>query len=207
MIAVELNNPPPLLDRVPPDDEFDGNVLDAARWTTGTAGAATVAQDGRLILSTSSQEPLSAAQVASTWQFVGDFDVQVDFQIGEGWASPAQDHLDGAYLAVTIAGENYRITRLRSSSEDKLFSWSTTGALTAYRDSHTASGGYRLIRAGTELYLLFDIGEGWQELASTTVPPGPAQVNLGSASINASVAFTTYFDHFVINSGRTTFGQ
>jgi hypothetical protein len=131
--------------------------------------------------------------------------VQVDFQIGAGWATPSHDHLDGAYLDATIDGQDYRITRLRSSDEDKFLSWSSTGALMNDSIDAALAGRYRLVRSGTTLYLLFDIGKGWQELASTSIPAGPAQINLGNGSVNAGLAFTTYFDNFQINSGITTF--
>jgi hypothetical protein len=43
------------------------------------------------------------------------------------------------------------------------------------------------------------------KLASATVPSDPAQITLGNASVNASMAFNTYFDNFKINSGLTTY--
>jgi hypothetical protein len=204
-VIVALNNPTPPLDAVPPDDNFSGKVLDGTKWTENTGGGATIAQDDRLILSTSGQTALSGAGVTTNWNFPGDFDVQVDFQIGAGWASPAHDHLDGAYLDATIGGQDYRITRLRSSNEDKFLAWSTTGVLTNDSINAALNGKYRMVRAGTTLYLLFDIGEGWQELASTSVPAGPAQINLGNGSVDASLGFTTYFEHFQINAGLTTY--
>jgi hypothetical protein len=204
-LEVELNNPAPILDQVPPDDNFNGTVLDSTKWTPVTSGGASVFLDGRLILSTGDQEGSSDAWVESNWNFPGDFDVQVDFDISKGWASPLHDHLDGAYLDVKVAGQDYRITRLRSSDEDKFFAWSNTGVLINSSINAATSGRYRLVRSGTILYLLFDAGQGWQELENTTVPAGPAQIILGIGKINASLAFTTYFDSFKINSGLTTY--
>jgi hypothetical protein len=204
-VEVELNNPAPILDQVPPDDNFNGTVLDSTKWTPVTSSGASVSLDGRLILSTSDQEGSSASWVESNWNFPGDFDVQVDFDIGKGWASPLHDHLDGAYLDVKITGQDYRITRLRSSDEDKFFAWSNTGVLMNSSINAAMAGKYRLVRSGTTLYFLFDAGQGWQELENTTVPAGPAQILLGIGKINASLAFTTYFDNFKINSGLTTY--
>jgi hypothetical protein len=204
-LEVEQQNPAPNLDSTPPNDDFSGKTLDGSKWTISSGGGATITQDDRLIVTTASQPALSGAQVSSTWVFPGDFDVQVDFQLGEGWASPAHDHLDGAYLDATIDGQDYRITRLRSSNEDKFLSWSSTGALSNDAINAALAGKYRLVRSATTLYLLFDIGEGWQELASTTVPAEPARINLGNGSINAALGFTSYFDHFQINSGITTY--
>jgi hypothetical protein len=202
---VELNNPAPQLDAAPPQDDFNGTILDASKWSVSSGGGAAITQNDRLIISTASQPATSGAQVSSNWAFPGDFDVQVDFQLGDGWASPAHDHLDGAYLDVNIAGEDYRITRLRSSDEDKFFAWSSNGVLNNDAINSAVAGKYRLVRSGTTLYLLFDIGKGWQELASTTVPASPARINIGSGSVNAALAFTSFFDNFKINSGLTTY--
>ncbi len=204
-IQVELNNPALLLDPVPPDDNFAGSVLDATKWEPQNNGSGTAGQDGRLILSVGSTPANSGAMVTSTWAFPGDFDVQVDFQIGEGWSTPATEHLDGATMGVAINGQNYHITRLRSSNQDLFFAWSNQGTLTRNWPTTVLSGKYRLVRVGANLFLLYDSGAGWQELESVTVPLGPAQIYLGNNSVNASQAFTTYFDNFKINSGLTTY--
>ena len=210
LVEVQLKNPADALDKVPPDDNFDGTVLDVSKWKPDNSGGGVVKQDGRLIVSTNSKPAFSSARVQSVWEFTGDFDFQVDFQIGEGWSRPAKDHLDGATLGVLIAGQSYHITRIRrdyqGSNNDVLFAWSSAGFLiTKEIPSNVLSGKYRLVRAGTTLTLLYDIGSGWQELTNGTVPLGPAKAYLGNGSINASHAFTTYFDNFRINSGVTTY--
>ncbi len=204
-LNVTLENPQPVLDAQPPDDEFSGNTIDILKWSAGVGGGASAQQDDRLILMTVDEEANSSATVLSTWSFEGDFDVQVGFELGEGWEIPVAEHVDGAYMGAVIAGQEYRITRLRSPYEDKLFAWSTTNELNASKTTSALSGRYRLIRTGTTLILLFDIGNGWQEMTSTTVPAGAAQVRLGNASVGSSLGFTTYFDDFSINNGVTNF--
>jgi hypothetical protein len=39
----------------------------------------------------------------------------------------------------------------------------------------------------------------------TTDPSAPARINLGKGSVNSSLAFTFYFDIFLINLGFTTY--
>jgi hypothetical protein len=204
-VAIKLDNPAPLLDPVPPDDSFAGTTLDPGRWNPQINGGGTVKQDGRLILSVASTPANSNVAVQSTWAFTGDFDVQVDFQIGTGWSMPTQDHLDGAMLGININGQTYHITRLRSGNQDVFFAWSNQGTLTRNWPTTVVSGKYRLVRTGTNMVLLYASGAGWQELESVTVPAGPAQVYLGNGSVNAAQAFTTYFDNFKINSRLTTY--
>ena len=203
-LPVELNNPPPSLDAAPPDDNFAGTTLDLAKWSPQLTDA-TLTQNGRIISSVKGVPVFSSAMVNSTWQFTGDFDVQIDFQLGEGWAAPAQEHLDGAVFGVVIEGQNYHLTRLRSSNQDEFFAWSSFVNLNASRPTTARQGKYRLVRVESSLFLFYDAGEGWQELATISVPESPGQVYFGNTSVNAGQAFTTYFDNFKINSGLSTF--
>jgi hypothetical protein len=204
-VKIELNNPAPELDSAPPDDSFAGKTLDLNKWGQKINGGGEVKQDGRLILSVASTPPNSNVMVQSNWAFTGDFDVQVDFQIGAGWTMPTQEHLDGAMFGVNINGQTYHITRLRSSNQDSFFAWSNQGTLTGSIATTVVSGKYRLVRTGTDLVLLYDGGAGWQELDHVAVPADPAQVYVGNGSVNAAQAFTTYFDNFKINTGLTTY--
>ena len=204
-LDVELKNPAPALDVVPPDDNFTGIVLDSGKWKLDLAGGATIQQADRLIISTDDREKYSAGNVFPTWDFPGDFDVQVDFQIGEGWKNPAEGHLDGAVFGVTIDGQRYWITHLMSGGRETLFSMNSIDNSSGEMVSNALAGKYRLIRTGTQLFILFDVGTGWKKIISRTVPAGPAQIFFGNGSIFASQAFTTYFDNFLINSGFTTY--
>jgi len=203
-LPVELNNPPPKLDPVPPDDGFAGTTIDPARWTLQLTDAG-LTQSGRIIAAVHGVPAFSSAMVNSTWQFPGDFDIQVDFQLGEGWAAPAQQHLDGALLGVIIDRQNYHITRLRSSNQDEFFAWDSPGTLSSGFPATAREGKYRLVRVESSLFLLYDAGKGWQELSNVSVPESPAEVYFGATSVNAGQAFTTYFDNFKINSGLTTY--
>ena len=194
---------------ITPNDDFSGAALDESKWSASSEGVS-LSPDGRLALTTSGAQPTSGGSVMTVWAFSADFDVQVDFEIGEGWAAPQADHLDGAAFGVSVAGGNYHITRLRTSYDDRLFAWQQIGdggQELGSTPSDATAGSYRLIRTGSTLSIQYDLGEGWVELARVEVPPGPARIYLNNASINASQAFTTYFDNFRINSGDTNFPQ
>ena len=204
-VIVQLDNPAPVLDAVPPDDNFTGNELDPGKWNSDLAGNALIVQDGKVIISTDKQVSFSAGNVLPTWEFPGDFDAQVDFEIGEGWVDPVEGHLDGAVFGVTIDGQRYWVTRLLSGGEESLFSMNSIDNISGKMVTATQTGKFRLIRRNTRLFILFDVGAGWQRILSKTVPSGSAQIFFGNGSIFASHAFTTYFDNFHINSGLTTF--
>jgi len=199
-IEIELKNQALVLDSQLPNDNFDDTVLDVSKWISENSSGGVVKQNERLIVSKNSDPEYSFARILSTWEFVGDFDFQVDFQIGEGWS---HDNVAGAHLGVHIEGHGYQIVQ---SNDDELSAWSSSGLFT-YKaiPPNVLSGKFRLVRDGTTLAILYDIGSGWQELTSETVPSSPAQVYLGIGSINESQAFTCYFDNFHINSGVTTY--
>jgi endonuclease/exonuclease/phosphatase family metal-dependent hydrolase len=190
-----------------PNDSFDGTQIDDTKWRHVSAGG-DVKQDGKLIMSTN-QQPSSSAMVQSRWLLEKDFDIQVDFEIDKAWSPPVGDHLDGAIFGVIIDGQMYHITRLRRAGgggdANVLFAWSANGTLNGAINTTALAGKYRLVRTGTTLSLQYDIGVGWKELASVTVPASPATVYFGNGSVNASEAFTTYFDNFLINSGSAIY--
>ena len=209
---VSSNTPTPIagcnFDRAPaepPDDSFNGAVLDAAKWRDVSYGGGVVRQDGRLILSTDGSQASSSATIQSVWNLVGNFDIQAEFQIGADWGIPANDHVNGAYFGVKIAGQNYHITRIRSKDEEKFFAWSTTGALSVNQPATALAGKYRLARNDATLILYYDIGMGWEKLASVSVPGEPALVYMGNSTVNVAQAVTSYFDNFTINSGFTIY--
>lgn len=203
---IELKNSANIISANPFNDNFDGNILNTSKWKPDTSSGGVITQDNRLILSTSNKQAFSSAKVESVWEFTRDFDAQVDFEMGEGWRQPSSEHLDGAALGVQINGQIYHITRLISAGgTNQLFAWSSEGNLSGQLSTDALSGKYRLVRIGTTLTLLYDIGNGWQELAKCNVTSDPAKIYLENGSINASHAFTTYFDNFHINSGFTTY--
>ena len=65
------------------------------------------------------------------------------------------------------------------------------------------SGKLRLIRIDGSLIYLYDVGDGWVELGKVELPVSPARVYMGIQSVYHSQVFSTYFDNFMINSGRT----
>ena len=201
-----INTSPAFTVANPPDDTFDGIVLDTYKWRIESVGNGTISQNDRLIATTSATSAYSTARVVSVWNFIGDFDVQADFQIGAGWGRPGYDHLDGVNFGAIINGQQYLISRLfRDYGSEVFLAWSSNGTPGAETPTTALSGKLRVARMGTTLSFLFDTGAGWETLTSMTVPSSPAQAYMGNGSINASQAFTTYIDNFYINSGQTNY--
>lgn len=189
-----------------PNDDFEASRLDVSKWKGWVNGNGDIRQrDGRILLKVGDTPATANTTVTSTWQLDGDFDIQIDYEIGEGWSTPKNDHLDGATLGVDIAGHTYHITRLRTNADDLLFAWDGAGQSLATLPTHIIKGSYQLVRKDNSLYLNYDIGNGWQNLATVEVAVSPANVYFANGSINASQTFTTYFDNFKINFGSTNY--
>jgi hypothetical protein len=215
-VNVTLANPAPVRDWNPPEDDFNGPSIDLRKWMdTQVYGGGTITQNDHLVVSTGTGM-ISSATAYSNWVFPGDFDVEVEFEIGPGWGEPASGHLGGATFGVLIDGELYQETRIRRADGDnKFMTWSSAPMVDpeeayAVDDSvepatEVLAGRYRIIREGTRLYFIFDKGSGWIKLGEATVPADPATIYLGVGSNDVSQIFTTYFDNFKINSGLTTY--
>ncbi|ABQ24906.1 hypothetical protein [Geotalea uraniireducens] len=202
-----------------PNDTFDGTVVDTScRWTiASTYGYSApepggVGQDERLIIKTQPNLSYSQPTVGTKYEFTGDFDVQVDFEIGSGWSSPVSGHIDGAAMSVVI-GDNpnephiYRITRSRyPDMKDQLWIWVADGYVrntAALINTTATTGKYRVVRNGNVLTFSYDFGSGWQTLGSVNAIAGSTRIYLDAASVSAFQAITSYFDNFKVNSGLT----
>jgi hypothetical protein len=199
----------------PPYDDFSGASLDREKWAIlldweySETTRDRIAQDGRVRTTVVDKIPNSSSYLEARWGFEGDFDIQVDFEIGEGWDRPLTGHLDSALLGVKVDDASFHITRIRSSGifENFFMAWSERYSDPAAKATTASSGRLRLIRQGTTLDFLYDTGAGWERVGYNPmfVPAGFARVYLGNASIEAALEFTTYFDNFVINAGEPVF--
>lgn len=186
---------------------FEGEIIDETKWDKSILNGATVTQDGQLILSTNSHEGSSSTRIKSKWFFSGDFDIQVDFQLSDGWEDPINFlSREGAVFGVTIDGQDFQMIRLHSHEDgsdfDGITAWSTINPHMGGRDSDALESKLRLIRNGTTLlFHYYDPDSGWDHFSSTTVPTGPAFVYMGNGTVGTTEDFTTYFDNFMINSG------
>lgn len=206
-IQIELRNPTPVLDEIPPNDNFDKPHLDSSKWSFNNGNGGKVNfQDSKLFISTDSQYN-SQARIYSVWKFPGDFDIQVDFQNGDGWILPETEHTDAAVLGVEVDGNLYHITRLNRTKYDYnqsiMMAWNSLENISKAKSVTALTGKFRLIRTGSSLIYLYDVDDGWMELGMVTLPVSPAQVYMGIQSVYHSQVFSTYFDNFMINSGRT----
>jgi hypothetical protein len=207
-VEVELANSPAQLGAVLLDDDFSGSTLDLGKWKKILENGGKIILDGGLVASTSNKYHISQARIESVWRFAGDFDVQVDFKAGPDWGKSATGHMNEAVLGTHIDSYSFEIVRLsRSPGEgghESIFASSDHFTSQQEKLSAAEAGQFRLVRHGTTLFLLADLGHGWEAIGKMTVPDGPASIYLGNISTDASTTCTTFFKNFHINNGITS---
>jgi len=188
----------------PLDDSFDAPELDSINWLPETTPGASLATDGALTLFTDGTQPSAGASIASKWLFTGDFDMQVEWQLGDDYTAPQHDHVDAAFLAVgSVSPDRYWITRIGLPGDvGQFMAFSeASGQIGEPVETQARAGKFRITRTGDLLTFYYDVGNGWQKLQSVLAFTGPMQIRMGMASISASLSFTTHFDNFRVNFG------
>ena len=197
-----------------PNDPFDGADLDTCRWFDW-GRQATVTQDNELKITTSDSAEVSLGQVYSQYMLTGDFDVQIDFRLGERWNTPISSSSSNAHLNAGLGvyqdESNWLllgINKHQAETEDIVvfarlndqFQVVSRVPMNVNQD-----GKLRIRREDAMFRFFVDLGNGWEELSLTSAFSSPGYLTFQATSIGTAHAFTAYFDNFVINSGETTF--
>ena len=198
----------------PPHDTFDGTALDTCRWFDW-GHQATVTQDNELAITTSDSTEVSLGKVYSQYLLTGDFDVQVDFRLGESWQKPIASSSPNAHLNAGFGVYQDEsswlflgINKHRAGTNDVIvFSGlhDQFQVVSRVPRKGTQSGKLRIRREEALFRFFVDLGNGWEELSPTAAFSSPGYLTFQATSIETPHAFTAYFDNFVINSGETTF--
>jgi hypothetical protein len=199
------------LDSLPVDDSFDLPALDDHKWMSfANPGALQAIRDGRLVFATDGTQASTGASIVARWLLTGDFDLQLDWSLADDWTPPAADHDDAAYFSVGMGRpQRFWITRIAQPGGDVgqfMAFGEAAGQIGQPVQTSARAGKFRLTRTADTLAFFYDVGSGWQQLESITVPTGRAQIRIGISSVNSSHAFTTSFDNFKLNAGEVKYG-
>ncbi len=188
--------------------------MDTCRWFDW-GHQATVTQDNALAITTSDSAAVSLGEVYSQYTLTGDFDVQVDFQLGERWNRSISSNSPDAHLDVGLGvyqdESNWLslgINKHQAETADIVIFSHLNGQFQVVSriPRNVNQGGKLRIRREDALFRFFiDLGSGWEELSSTVGFSSPGYLTFQATSIGTAHAFTAYFDNFMVNSGETTF--
>lgn len=187
-------------------DSFDGTVIDTVKWVDKSSKGGQVTQDGRLILSTKDSINNSVAKLLTLSQWVGDFDVQIDYSWGTGWTDLNDNPVgmgifvdDSHWASVQVGiqnGNNYIDVRTSLPGAEKL-----PGISEGYPGSFGGiRGKFRIVRDGSLVTFKYYRNDAWVEINTQVNWGMPVSLYVFCQSTRPSKTFTTYFDNFIINS-------
>jgi hypothetical protein len=198
----------------------DGPNLQPSRWTSPqTYGGGQITREPNILIMTSADYDLSGGEIYTPFQFTGDFDVQVDYRASVGWSDPftsSEDnqHLDAAGMGVYLDGSTLQIMHNISPNNLNplhildIYSYTPEQGfrLPASIDAvNKMSGKHRIIRTGSDIEFKYYTGTDWQTLYTVTGLTKPVYIYLSAQSVDTKHAFSTTFENFQINSGKTTY--
>jgi hypothetical protein len=184
-------------DIIPMSDNFNESALDLSKWNMPKDYKL---QEHMLLITAA---PGGKDGITSRWQFIGDFDIQVDYKLNEGWIQQVSGKLDGGFLGVEIGNSWYEIDR-QYGKTDRLYA---DGKYIDLPENAPLQGKQRIIRSGNTIIIFSDWGNGWVELAREQVDGGNqyASVALLNMCGDGENSFSSYFDNFIVNHGKSNY--
>jgi len=190
---------------------FGGTSIDYCLWDIWAWNGGEASQSDRAVLSTNRSSEFSSAKLITQYWLEGDFDVQVDFELLDGWDDriagsggyPRLSTSLGVYVDdATLV--DFACVRSGNALTLNVYSALGSGALVESRTTSGDSGTLRAERTGSVLILSTRSGGSWREIARTTFVTNPVRIYLNSASLEVKKDSTTSFDNFVISEGTPT---
>jgi hypothetical protein len=202
--------------QLPGIDTFTGSRMDRTRWDPYSYNNAAISTGSSgLNISLDGSSGFSQAHIYSFFHMTGDFDVQVDFAIGNGWstsfsATDTNPQLDGGGLQVYLDQQNYMTIfrgRFAGSQSFNFYGTTTLGSqpAAAQTPSTALSGSLRILSSSGTYHFMFNTGGGWKEVATAPAWNQPVLIGLMAGDVNAHVSFSTKLTNFLINSGTTDY--
>jgi hypothetical protein len=167
------------------------------------------------VISSSPDYDISGGIIYTRYNFIGDFDVQVDYRAGEGWydeqaSNRGNPHLEAACLGVLADGSSLKMIHLvPPDGSDQLFMWNEPQGQTPSNPATTeapnqSSGKMRITRNGLELEFLYISSGTWQSLYTTQEFPRTLSIFVSATTVYTNHTFSTIFENFKVNSNETT---
>jgi hypothetical protein len=195
------------------DDAFDGTRLARSRWADISQGGA-VSVNGELAMTTSDSASFSRAAVLTQYRLLGDFDIQVNYRIGDGWNAPIDPALSGAHIEIPLAvyeddSRLVQIARAKDSGGEGFRGYNTYPGQETHNSvwvpSSAVSGALRIMRTGSVVTLRYFADSSWHDLDVITTSAAPVRVLLAAGNVGVAQHFGAYFDDFTVNSGATSY--
>lgn len=208
---------PQVLSTASPDNGYD-QLNEPCLWTKNTWGGAQITMNKNITITSSPAHDVSGSQETSTWKFTADFDVQVEY-VGDGWggeysSNKDNPHLDAAGMGIEMEGSTWSINlsikpwngykqyALRLDHVPAGGEWTM---LNYAEEAPSASGGFRIVRAGTNVEFRYYTGSQWGVFYTQKGIDKPVSLFLTATSVFTNHTFSTVFKNLIVNSGKTDY--
>jgi len=194
--------PPPVTSTAMDDDFNGGNVIDSTRWNVviDPVGAGSVSAANQRVEMVRSTPGYAYQALQGRCSAVGDFDVQVEFDL-LNW--PAQNFNTLRLAAMDLPGPVGLVGVYRNSYNSENYQMRAADGIIADIVRNDSSGILRLKRTGSTVQGFYWNGSSFVLLASTGVSTGPTRflVDFASPSEVSPVGVAVAIDNFKLNSG------
>lgn len=191
---------------------FAGSAIDWGCWDDSFTRDGLITQSDALVLQPQGSGTYSAAQLATSYAFTGDFDVSVSYALAADWAgdiTTMNAHMDVTLEAFAESSQHVVVARSKNSGGiEQVFGYSfgpQSGSQFVARPYTGLTGKLRLTRTGTSLLVRVDNGSGWITITTFTFTAAPTHIVVTAASVGIARAFTATLDDFTITAGATDF--
>jgi hypothetical protein len=189
-----------------PNDAFEGQVINEKKWNANTWNGAAVRQNEKMIIEFPGTTSGPGCEITTRYEFKGDFDVQINWEILEGWINPTAENIDGAGMGIVLDGDRYLMFKQRySSGYENMLLYSFQSGILKQIENHASSGIFRITRTGIVSRYYFDTGNGWELLHEVSISRSDAVVYLYAAMGAINHKLKSCFDDYIINQGTTNF--
>lgn len=195
-----------------PSDDFNDNIIDLAKWYVHisdplSSSVTEVNQQLEISLTSGNVGPVFNAGVQSTWQFEGDFDIQVDYRL---LLWPPENEIRVGLTAYDMNSQPAHSTGghvERVGRPDPV--WDVY--LTHFQDgvhgitqTEVGEGSLRLVREGSDIsgYYSDETTDGWALIHTGPCATERFVVSMGIWGHESTPDVLVAFDNFVVNAGE-----
>lgn len=151
-------------------DDFNGASLDTSKWTVvaNAAGSTIVQTAGQLKISVPQQAAQDYGSLRYTNEITGDFSIEADLVSTSGVNTGGTELFFSNLTGSGTQGPQARVSRLRTNTGERLDSeFGGVGLISFNLPANTGSVRAKITRIGNVIQTFYDLGSGYQLLAST----------------------------------------
>ncbi len=183
-------------------DDFDDGAIEPDMWTSfvSTGDGTIEERDGELWMDLTPLSMKSAVNATSSWLFVGEFDVQIDFTLHR-WHPESSVRVGLKAGAYNDDGVTDAVIRLHDGAWGEVYVTHLSDGARGRQLTSDLIGKLRLIRVGQSMSGLRWTPQGWSIVHTGTASMDNGPLILSVWASRYSPGATVSFDNVIVNRG------